>query len=327
MRRQTIRFMRSLFAAWLMPSCCLASTMACAAQSVCTACQSPADTWFTGPLLANSATTLPHGHWLIEPYLYDVASRHADSYGSLTYMLYGVTDRLTVGLIPVFGYNQLDGEADSSGVGVGDVSMLAQYRLITFPAERSLPTVSVQLKETFPTGRYDRLGKHRSDGLGSGARVTTLALNTQTWFWLANGHILRMRLNASRSFPDHANLAGTSVYGTTHGFRGKAMPGAITTVNAAWEYSLDRHWALAMDLVWSRSSGTRVTGHDFRSQGMKHAPVAIDRTTTSRKTFAFAPAVEYHWTPRVGLIAGVRVITGPDMSTTTTPIVAINIAH
>ena len=34
--------------------------------------QSLDDAWWTGPMLAPSAATLPRGHFLIEPYLYDV---------------------------------------------------------------------------------------------------------------------------------------------------------------------------------------------------------------------------------------------------------------
>ena len=45
------------------------------------------DAWWTGPVIANSATTLPQGHYLIEPYLYDVISDGAESVGSLTFML------------------------------------------------------------------------------------------------------------------------------------------------------------------------------------------------------------------------------------------------
>ena len=33
--------------------------------------QSRDDAWWTGPLLAASAATLPQGHFLVEPYLYD----------------------------------------------------------------------------------------------------------------------------------------------------------------------------------------------------------------------------------------------------------------
>ena len=85
--------------------------------------QSTDDALWTGPMLANSAATLPHGHFLVEPYLYDVSSPGSDGFGSLTYMLYGVTDRLTAGLVPVFGYTRVEGGPNGSGIGVGDVSL------------------------------------------------------------------------------------------------------------------------------------------------------------------------------------------------------------
>jgi hypothetical protein len=92
--------------------------------------QSRDDAWWTGPLLAPSASTLPRGHFLIEPYVFDsvvYAREDADGgktrvpheyvSGSLTYVLYGLTDRLTVGAIPRFGINHvIDGEK-SGGVG------------------------------------------------------------------------------------------------------------------------------------------------------------------------------------------------------------------
>jgi hypothetical protein len=59
--------------------------------------QALTDAWWTGPLLAPSANTLPRGHVLIEPYLYDVISQgfyiaqgtkvstpHSNGFGSLT---------------------------------------------------------------------------------------------------------------------------------------------------------------------------------------------------------------------------------------------------
>src|SRR6185436_14289798 len=63
------------------------------------------DAWWTGPIVAAGAATLPQGHALIEPYVYDAVTRGrydsdghyrstdtVHSFGSLTYMLYGVTD-------------------------------------------------------------------------------------------------------------------------------------------------------------------------------------------------------------------------------------------
>lgn len=275
-------------------------------------------------MMANSAATLPRGHFLIEPYLFDVSSSHADNFGSLTYLLFGVTDRLTAGLVPVFGYTRLQSGPDSSGIGVGDVSVQAQYRLTDFPVESSLPTVSIQLQETLPTGRYDRLGDRLADGQGGGARVATLALNTQTWFWLRNGRILRMRFNVSRSFAQSANVEGTSVYGTHAGFVGQARPGNATSVDAAWEYSLTRNWVLALDLLWRRAGGTRLAGAESSGSGM----IAVRTQSGASTMIGFAPAIEYNFNAHLGLLFGVRVIAGGHNTTrSVTPAVALNFVH
>jgi hypothetical protein len=83
-------------------------------------------------MLAPSAATLPRGHFLIEPYLFDVTAAHSNGFGSLTYMLYGLTNRVTVGLIPTAGFNKVSNGPSSSGVELGDVTLQAQYRLTNF---------------------------------------------------------------------------------------------------------------------------------------------------------------------------------------------------
>lgn len=289
--------------------------------------QAKDDAWWTGPMLANSAATLPRGHILIEPYLYDVTSAHADSFGSLTYMLYGLTDRLTVGLVPVLGYNRVSGAPDSSGLGLGDVSVQAQYRLTQFHEGSSMPTISLQLQETLPTGKYDRLGNRISDGLGSGAYTTTLQLNTQTYFWLPNGRILRMRVNVARAFSRSVDVEDVSVYGTADGYRGQARPGSSVFVDAAWEYSLTRRWVLALDLTYRRARSTRVRGYDVADAGHPDAP-AIRLDAGSSEAFGFAPAIEYSWNGNLGVLLGTRVIVGGhNTATTITPAVAINYVH
>ncbi|MGN6312537.1 MAG: transporter [Rhodanobacteraceae bacterium] len=275
-------------------------------------------------MLANSAATLPRGHFLIEPYLYDVSSSQADGYGSLTYILYGVSDRFTAGMVPVFGYTRVSGGSGSSGVGAGDVSLQMQYRLTQFPVESSLPTVSIQLQETLPTGRYERLGNRPADGQGGGAYVTTLALNTQTWFWLPNGRILRMRFNVSQSFAKTARVEGVSVYGTDQDFLGHARPGNALFVDAAWEYSLTRNWVLALDLTWRHTHGTRVSGDE--SSETQATPVQMDSGAST--ALGFAPAIEYNFSPSVGLLFGIRVITGGhNTERSVTPALALNIVR
>lgn len=282
--------------------------------------------WWTGPMLANSAETLPPGHLLLEPYLYDAASRGVDSFGSRTYINYGVAERFTMGVIPVFGYNRVSHAPDSSGVQVGDVTLTAQYRLRQFHEGSWLPTVAIQLQETFPTGKYDRLGNRTANGLGTGAYTTTIGLNTQTYLWMPNGRILRVRFNVSASFSTSTDVQGASVYGTDANFRGHARPGDNVFANAAVEYSLTRHWVLAMDVVYNHNSSTRVSGLEYANDDPFPPDAALG--AKSNRYIGFAPAVEYNWSPAIGLLLGVRVIPSGNRTTASiTPAIALNYVH
>jgi hypothetical protein len=281
------------------------------------------EAWWTGPMLANNASTLPRGHFLVEPYLYDEISPHTNGLGSLTYIEYGLANRFTIGLIPTFGYNKSSDGLSSSGVGLGDVTVLAQYRLTQFHEHHSLPTISFMVQETFPSGKYDQLGQRSSDGLGAGAYTTILGLNSQTYFWMPNGRILRMRLNATQSLSTYANVAGVSVYGTASGFEGHAKPGASTFVDAAWEYSLTRNWVLALDATYRHTANTRITGYDA-----SQTSPSIQLNSGSSDAIGFAPALEYNWKPTIGVLLGTRIIVlGHNTPTTITPAVAINYVH
>lgn len=288
-------------------------------------------------MLAPSAATLPRGHILIEPYLFDVTSQgfydrkgtrmsapHSDAYGSLTYMLYGLTDRFTVGLIPTAGYNTVSGRPSSSRLAPGDISLQAQYRLRQFHEGSRLPMVSAALQETLPTGKYDQLNNRLADGLGSGAYTTTLALYSQTYFWLPNGRILRMRVNLTESFSSGVNVDGVSVYGTAAGFHGHAAAGSTSFVDAAWEYSLTRKWVFALDATYHYGNNTQVRGYDT----LGPMPTAVQLNSGSSDAVGFAPAIECNLNAKLGILLGTRIIAaGRNTAFTITPAIAINIVH
>ena len=292
--------------------------------------QSLDDAWWTGPIVAAGAGTLPQGHMLIEPYVYDVIrdARFDDNgdrvsvprshgYGSLTYILYGVTDRFTAGLIPVFGHTDASDSPDSSGIRGGDLTLQGQYRLTQFREGARVPTTSLVVQASIPTGDYDKLGTRPNDGMGTGAYTTTVALYSQYYFWMPNGRILRTRLNVSHAFSTHADVEGTSVYGTSQDFRGEARPGNVFTINSSWEYSVTRNWVFAFDLLYQHDDSTHVRGRD--ELGL------VDARSGSAWRFGIAPAIEYNFTSRIGIIAGARwFAAGRNTSATVTPVMAVN---
>jgi hypothetical protein len=277
---------------------------------------------------------------LLEPYLFDVTTQgaydahgdrhsapHSNEIGSLTYINYGLVDKLSVGLIPTAFYTVPSHGESSAGASFGDLTAQAQYRLTQFREGHLLPTVSFNIQETFPTAQYDRLPR-ASDGNGAGVYTSTLGLYSQTYFWLPNGRILRTRFNVEYALSTSASVRDASVYGTADGFRGQAQPGDTFLANAAWEYSVTRNWVLALDAIYhhaanTRTTGTRVSGRDVATPG---SSILVDSGPSAY--FGFAPAVEYNFNSRVGVIAGMRII-GPGRNTamTLTPAVAVNYVH
>lgn len=290
--------------------------------------QSRDDAWWTGPMLANSAETLPPGHFLFEPYIYDVRSSHTDAFGSRAYILYGLANNLSIGVIPIIGYNRAGNGLSSTSVGMGDFSVEAQYRLRQFHEGSWLPTVAIQVMESLPSGKYDKLGDRPGNGFGSGARATTIAVNSQTYFWMPNGRILRMRLDVSKTFSGSADVRDVSVYGTADGFRGKAHPGPSLSVDAAWEYSLTQRWVLALDLTYNHNDNTHVSGYQL-VDGSSALPLpGVELNSGPGLSFGLAPAIEYNWSPNAGLLFGTRVIFGNQRTTATvTPAIAFNYVY
>jgi hypothetical protein len=292
--------------------------------------QSIDDAWWTGPLLAASPATLPPGHFLVEPYVYDsmadgqfdrAGARHQtpreSEFGSQSYVLYGLTDRVTAGVIPRIAYSEPGLGQGSSTIGIGDLTAQAAYGLSRFLDRGWLPAMSVVLGETLPTGRYDRLGDRAGDGLGAGAYTTTLSLYSQYYLWMPNERLLRTRLDVSQSWSSEVHLQDTSVYGTPAGFRGYARPGKSLTIDSAWEYSVTQRWVASLDVVFETAGSTQITGTQ---------PLPIQSGSGSSRSLGLAPAVEYNWSANAGVIVGAKfVAAGRNTAAAVIPIAAINL--
>jgi hypothetical protein len=301
--------------------------------------QSRDDAWWTGPLLAASPGTLAQGHWLIEPYVFDAIPRghydrdgsrragpHSNNFGSQSYILYGLLDRVSVGLIPRFGFNDPSDGRGSSKPGVGDLTLQAQYGLTRFTEGSWVPTTAILFQETLPTGKYDRLGRRPADGLGAGAYSSTFAFYSQYFFWMPNGRILRTRLDFSYSISGSAAVRDVSVYGTDTGFKGRARPGNSLGIDAAWEYSLTRNWVLALDVAYQHDSSTQVAGLDLHTAVAGGGPAQIQLSSGPGHSWSLAPALEYNFNSRVGIIAGAKfTVAGRNATALIIPVAAINI--
>jgi len=271
------------------------------------------DARWTGPLLASNANTLPQGHVYTEPYFFDVISGGDHHPGSSGFYQYGLKDNWTVGMQPFFSWGT---QPHNREIAIGDFKLLSQVRLSNFTPDHRVPSVAIVTNLVLPTGKYDRLGALKG-GHGSGVFAPEIGANVQQYFLLGNGRLLRARINVLHQFPLRTDVRDRSVYGTAPGFRGDARPGAKSTLILGAEYSLTKEWVLAFDVeadFWGR---TKVRGRDASG-------ALVSETSPKSWNIGFAPAVEYNWSDRAGIIAGVWIIPkGHNTASTVIPAIAI----
>lgn len=268
---------------------------------------------WTGPLLASNAEALPQGHFYTEPYFFDAISGGDHNPGSSGFYQYGLVDNVTVGVQPFFS---LGTRKYNRGAAIGDFKLLSQVRLSHFTAKHRVPSVSLVMNLVLPTGKDDHLGALK-EGHGDGSFAPEIGVNVQHYFLLGNGRLLRARVNILKNFPLRHDVSGRSVFGTDPGFHGRAKPGSKTSLIAGMEYSLTKEWVLALDVERDQWGKTEVAGHDAAGASVKHI-------SPKSWNVGFAPAVEYNWSDRTGVIAGVWIVPkGHNSHSSVTPAIAI----
>ncbi|APG05751.1 hypothetical protein BJI69_18825 [Luteibacter rhizovicinus DSM 16549] len=294
------------------------------------AAPSDGDANFTGPLVTPAVNTLSAGMLNVEPYLIHTnargwfdsdGDRHAQKptlrqWQVALPMTYGLTDNISVQLTLNAARTSVDGR-HSDGMRMGDSTLRVQSRLTAPKADGTGLVLAVAAAQRLATGEYHHLDNNPLNGMGTGAMRTTFAFGAQQLHWLDNGHALRWRGQLAWSpSPGRVRLRGANVYGTPDHFRGYAAPGQAWNASFAAEYVLDRRWVLVGEAIWNRESGTRLKGA---------ADGHWAHTSPSNHALSLAPALEYHFNPKVGLIAGVQFTVGGRNATDyVAPQVALN---
>jgi len=270
------------------------------------------DPWFTGTLLSTRGRTLDPGLVVIQPYvlythyggLYNDNWRLQSATVSRTiiqqtFFIYGVTDRIDIGIAPQWLENSSSRDSIS---GFGDLPIQLGFQVLKGDADSWLPHVLFWVQEIFPTGRYNDLGPSTADlgGTGGGSFGTTLGVAVQKTLRLGGDHVLRYRLNASYGFYLPVTVRGFNTYGGGFGTAGRVEPGSVTTFTVAGEYPLTQQIVLALDIGFQTITATHfsgTTGVDIHGE-----PSLVGKGYSN--LLSIAPAVEYHFTQHIGVIAG-----------------------
>src|SRR5207244_13640375 len=112
-----------------------------------------------------------------------------------------------------------------------------------------------------------------------------------------------------------------------HGFWRRALPRHAITLDAGRGDRVTRNWVVALDLVFQHQANTGVGGTLPPTPGAAERP-AWRSDSGSAYSFAVAPAIEYNWTSRLGVLVGVSIIAaGRNAAASVTPALAVNMVH
>ena len=267
--------------------------------------------WYTGSLVSPSGTTR-EGVFNVEPYssysqplgrfgphgrTLPAAHPVQRMFSNSTLWKYGVSQDFSIQVHTIVDYGWKHKDGHSHGPKTGDIPVDLLYRLVRPDPEHYIPAFNLIVGMIFPTGDYTRLG-NAQDGVGSGAYVFRFALTEQSTYTLPGNHELRLRVwNWFRRAVTSAKLVDMTSYGTTEGFRGYGKPGMSGQTGFSLEYGLNQKWVLAMDLARDWSNGSTLHGHDNNG-------AYVYKVGTSATDWQIAPAVEYNWSRRWGVIIG-----------------------
>ncbi len=268
--------------------------------------------WFTGPLIASSGYTVKPHHYNLEPYFYcfvynggynhdwKVVPVH-NFYYNLLQIQYkmGLAKRLDFQIYPQFVYAEYLG---SRNCNISDWPLGFGIQVIESEVEDLYPALKLTLRSTIPFGKYQKLraAKQGTDDLGTGSWQPSFSLVFAKIYHTARKHYLDVRLAFNYQFGVHVHVKGLNNYGGASNTRGVVHLGDSFILDAAFQYNLTQRWALACDVCYTHTN----TNHFSGRTGTTAAGLPAVNTAPSSEQFSLAPAIEYNWSKRIGLIAG-----------------------
>nr|WP_232091865.1 hypothetical protein [Acetobacter aceti] len=270
--------------------------------------------WYIGSLVSPSGAKNHAGDAGIEPYFSysqpvgTFASNgtghplhpRQQTFSNSTMWKYGILDDLSIQAHTVISYGWKHGAGHAHGPKFGDFPVDMIWRFMRANPKRYIPDLNLFAGVIFPTGDYSRLGASQ-DGFGTGAYVFRMALTEQSTYTLPGGHELRLRVwSWFRHALNSARLRDVTSYGTSEGFVGRGSPGMSGQVGFSLEYALNQKWVLAADVARDWSNGSRLKGRYASGQ-------TVNKTGSASTDWQVAPAIEYNWNARWGVIAGSAV--------------------
>lgn len=268
--------------------------------------------WYTGPLITPSATMVPPGYFVWQPYIYFTdtyanydARRHVVDRPNLfslkvqpVILQIGVTPSVDTTVIMSGVANWSKGK---SGGGFNDIVTSVGFLI----QEQSLyvPKFKFSISQSFPTGKYQHLSKDglALDATGAGAWQTTFTFAAGKVLFWNTLHPLNTRFAISGTFSTSVHVRSFNAYGGGFKTNGSVHPGPAYSADLGLELSITQPWAIALDIVYNWSN--KITFHGKPGFNADGTPASVGGPYSDQ--LSLAPAIEYNFNENMGILWGV----------------------
>ena len=310
--------------------------------------------WFTGPLLALPAQTVPRGQitaffqtaTALSNAIYNrnwqwVSQQNYSSTQISPQLSYGLTDDLDLQYNVLYIMNE---NGVMSYEHIGDTAIILGLQALSQEKNKAFPDLRITLQETIPTGVYNEFtpARNGAEATGMGSYQTTLGLNFQYLSQLNEHHYLNSHLSIAYTFANKVRLNGLSTYGGTSETKGQITPGNAVSIDWAGELTLTKKWVAVMEanfiyqqasrfkgIVGIQSSADPLRISDPHRSRTSHRLLPTRHNIGNRSIgsgnldqITLAPAIEYNLSENYGVIGGAWLtVAGKNTPEFLTPII------
>lgn len=268
--------------------------------------------WFTGPLLAPSATNQDPGSVNLQPYFF-----YSTNYGfysntwslgpmeDFTQLIYNLTGQIGVTKNVQFQFSLASQSTffrKQVSTYFSDFSFGTGIQFLWDEKGSLEPNLRLIIMETFPTGRYDRLDPffEGNNGSGLGVYSTMLTLDVSKILYQIPCHPIFVNISINLAYDSRTKIRGVSVYGGGTDTDGDLSSRFSISGDFAAEYAFTQNWIFALDFVWSHNFAAAFKGNKERDRFGNE----VIMNTGSSNLLTLSPAIEYSFSPTLGMLIG-----------------------
>ena len=285
-----------------------------------------ANPWFTGPLLALAAQTVPPGHTnaffevnnAISNSIYNskwerVSEKTFSSTQMSPQLSYGLNDRFDIQYNALYVINQNQGVSYEH---MGDASVILGFQALSQEKNHSQPDLRITLQEVLPSGIYNRFtaARNGADATGMGSYQTSLGFNFQYLSQLNEKHYLNSHVTVAFTYVSSVAINGISTFGGTPQTEGIINQGNAVSIDWAGELTLTQKWVAVMEanIIYQQASTFHGVVGDLGASNaldlLQPTKQNIGQSNIGRGNLdqiSLAPALEYNFSANYGAIVGV----------------------